>query len=206
MAQLDEREKQEIARLFKSGKTMQEIGNNFNVTKQNISVVLKKMGISQAEGGRAVTKVTSFKCKVDDCDLQAARSTGYCAKHHQRYKAHGDPTKLLFGKDRVCMVDGCSSKHKSKGYCNTHYHRWLKTGNVGGAEIRPPGKHLNRGQIRKRKLSDSDLAEIRSQYVPGRNVNHGLTADSLALKFGVSQATIYNVINNKYGTEGEKNF
>ena len=28
--------------------------------------------------------------------------------------------------DRVCSVEGCERKHRSKGYCQTHYHRQLK--------------------------------------------------------------------------------
>lgn len=39
------------------------------------------------------------------------------------------------GGDRpACSVPGCSREHRGHGYCNMHYQRWLKTGDVGGAK------------------------------------------------------------------------
>jgi hypothetical protein len=29
---------------------------------------------------------------------------------------------------RVCTVEGCDKKHRSNGYCNTHYMRWKQSG------------------------------------------------------------------------------
>jgi len=33
---------------------------------------------------------------------------------------------------KVCSVDGCSAKHKARGYCDIHYRRFLKYGDPHG--------------------------------------------------------------------------
>jgi hypothetical protein len=30
--------------------------------------------------------------------------------------------------ERTCSVDGCDERHRSRGWCNRHYQRWLKYG------------------------------------------------------------------------------
>lgn len=57
----------------------------------------------------------------------------------------------------ACDVDGCNRSRLKNGHpwCNTHYHRWYRTGEVGGAEIREfrtgcdvpgcEGRHWSRG-------------------------------------------------------------
>lgn len=39
-------------------------------------------------------------CSIDDCN-ERAKSRGYCGKHYQRWRAHGDPyfTKQIHGDD-----------------------------------------------------------------------------------------------------------
>ncbi|QGZ16647.1 endonuclease VII [Mycobacterium phage Gabriela] len=38
---------------------------------------------------------------------------------------------------RLCSVTACGRKHKAKGYCEPHYLRLLRNGDVGDAPLRP---------------------------------------------------------------------
>lgn len=31
---------------------------------------------------------------------------------------------------RTCVVEGCEGKYKARGWCNTHYQRWRKNGDI----------------------------------------------------------------------------
>src|SRR5690606_11453334 len=35
----------------------------------------------------------------------------------------------------ACAVDGCSKAAKSRGWCETHYSRWRRTGDAGAADL-----------------------------------------------------------------------
>jgi len=37
---------------------------------------------------------------------------------------------------RICSVDGCDKRAKSRGWCNTHYERWRRTGHPLGVTPR----------------------------------------------------------------------
>lgn len=39
---------------------------------------------------------------------------------------------------RVCSIDGCEKPYCARGWCNTHYSRWRKTGDTGSVETTPP--------------------------------------------------------------------
>ncbi len=55
------------------------------------------------------------KCSVEGCD-QKHKGHGYCAKHYQRYKKHGNPDSPI----KKCSVEGCENPYKSNGYCAKH--------------------------------------------------------------------------------------
>ena len=44
------------------------------------------------------------------------------------------------GADGSCAVVGCGRVAAKRGWCETHYQRWRTTGEVGGAQIKSPGK------------------------------------------------------------------
>lgn len=62
-------------------------------------------------------------CSIEDCDDPVC-ARGWCSKHYQAWKRHGDP--LGFTPERLCEVAGCGEKHKALGCCNTHYLQWRK--------------------------------------------------------------------------------
>ena len=70
-------------------------------------------------------------CLVDGCSI-LSRRLGFCDKHSQRFKKHGDPLAIGSGgrpiSDRVCDVDDCTLPHRSLGYCSKHYERFKKYG------------------------------------------------------------------------------
>ena len=60
-------------------------------------------------------------CVVEGCNNRI-RVRGFCAKHYERWRRHGDPfTVKLY--ESNCNVEGCKGKHKGKGYCNFHLDR-----------------------------------------------------------------------------------
>jgi hypothetical protein len=40
--------------------------------------------------------------------------------------------------DNLCSIEGCEKPAKSRGWCQMHYMRWWKTGEVGSAETLRP--------------------------------------------------------------------
>lgn len=40
---------------------------------------------------------------------------------------------------KLCSIDGCENKHRSKGFCNTHYQRFLKHGDPLVVHSHPVG-------------------------------------------------------------------
>lgn len=43
--------------------------------------------------------------------------------------------------NRTCSVDGCEKPHKGRGWCNMHYTRWSKTGELGEPKRRVLNAH-----------------------------------------------------------------
>ena len=66
-------------------------------------------------------------CSIEDCNGKATRR-GWCGKHYDRWRRHGDPNAYMFGKDLRCTVDGCDRSREGRGYCSKHYQRFMKHG------------------------------------------------------------------------------
>lgn len=62
-------------------------------------------------------------CSIDGC-YKKNLARGWCQKHYQRWKRHGDPTLLIIRS--TCSFEGCENKHHAKGFCETHYTRWWR--------------------------------------------------------------------------------
>ena len=66
-------------------------------------------------------------CSVDGCDGKH-KGYGYCDKHYQRFKRHGDVS--VYFKKKQCSVDGCVDVYYGKGFCSKHYQRWTDHNDV----------------------------------------------------------------------------
>lgn len=64
---------------------------------------------------------------------------GYCVKHLQRYRRHGDPLAGGYFRVKVrpecCVVDGCGRPVSGRGLCAKHYQRKMKYGDVNGGKF-----------------------------------------------------------------------
>lgn len=92
-------------------------------------------------------------CTIDGCD-RAHYAKGWCSKHYDNDRLRGDPLAEGPGQGwrpkkfrGECLVDGCSREPDgSRGYCLAHYHRILKHGDPGLAEVKAKygDGHINR--------------------------------------------------------------
>lgn len=66
-------------------------------------------------------------CSMPGCDGKH-KARGYCLKHYERLKAHGNPRVVLPKRQPAgqCTVDGCQNKHRGHGLCNMHLQRARK--------------------------------------------------------------------------------
>ena len=66
-------------------------------------------------------------CIVDSCNGKH-KAHGYCDRHYQRLKKHGDVD--VYFKPKKCLAEGCEDKYYGKGYCNKHYLRLKHHGDL----------------------------------------------------------------------------
>ena len=79
----------------------------------------------------AVVHSTCEGCGVEfSYDFTTGRKKRYCSKKCWKTKYAPHPRKR-----GVCTVDGCAYPHKSKGYCNFHYRRFIRTGSADGNQF-----------------------------------------------------------------------
>ena len=78
-------------------------------------------------------------CAITDCNAPVS-GRGYCQKHYQRLRRHGDPLALKINRTKSadlqpCKVDGCQRYAEARGMCKSHWARWRKTGDPGPADF-----------------------------------------------------------------------
>lgn len=83
--------------------------------------------------------MTNATCSVPGCD-RPVRARGWCNKHWQRWREHGDPEIVQTPHDG-CSIEGCDRPHWGNGWCNLHYTRWRNHGDP----LWEPPRHQNRG-------------------------------------------------------------
>lgn len=85
----------------------------------------------RAGGRRGGRKVGP--CKVERCaglSGTPGAGHGYCGKHYQRWKKHGDPNYVKPRNVGVapCAIDDCGGVVKARGWCSLHLDRWRRLG------------------------------------------------------------------------------
>jgi len=71
-------------------------------------------------------------CSESGCEA-AAYARGWCIKHYNRWRRHGDPstTRIEMPAVRgICTEDGCERPHSSRGYCSLHATRVRRHGDT----------------------------------------------------------------------------
>lgn len=70
-------------------------------------------------------------CSVDECP-RPVYGRGWCNKHWQRWRKHGDPQYVAPPKPRpTCSVSECDRVVDARGMCSMHYKRWKAHGDPG---------------------------------------------------------------------------
>lgn len=102
-------------------------------------------------------------CSVDDCS-QPQRCKGYCTTHYRRWRAHGDPNKVVTRAIGVCSYEPCDRPHYGKGLCQPHWERQSRGSKLGPIrEHRPSTERDEQGRKSCRRcrewLPEGDFAK-----------------------------------------------
>ena len=73
--------------------------------------------------------MTKRVCEIPGCN-KPHYGRGYCHKHYQRWKRHGDPLSNPFKTRGTCSAGDCDRPHHAGGYCSLHYRRLKRRGNT----------------------------------------------------------------------------
>lgn len=92
------------------------------------------------------------KCSVCDRD---ARALGYCKRHYNHAREHGDPLagRFIESNPTWCTVPGCDGRARVKGHCAAHNERVRRTGST---QPEKPVKRRRPGGGRKAKSTESN--------------------------------------------------
>jgi len=117
-------------------------------------------------------------CSIEGCH-EKHKGHGFCNKHYQRYKLHGNPIKLSTKKS--CSIIDCKNKYLAKGFCNKHYLRYKTKKNTDDKIILDKctflncnNKHEAKGYcskhyMRKRKYGNASVVKYKNEYKSHEN-------------------------------------
>lgn len=75
-------------------------------------------------------------CSVEGCEGKATRQ-GWCSKHYQRWRRHGDVSVVQkVGRKpeppKPCLIEGCDRRMIARGLCHKHYQAMRSYGSPHG--------------------------------------------------------------------------
>ena len=110
-------------------------------------------------------------CTIPGCGLEV-EAKGWCAKHYQRNRKHGDP-KITMNKSG-CLVVGCSNSHESMGYCGPHYQRLRRHGHTNAVNAPAGSGHTNKKGYRSIRVDGKNVQEHR--HIMAQHIGRPLLA------------------------------
>lgn len=66
-------------------------------------------------------------CLVAGC-TKMHRAKGYCTKHYDNFRRHGDPLYVRPQPTRICSISECKGRKFAREWCRKHYDRWERYG------------------------------------------------------------------------------
>lgn len=95
-------------------------------------------------------------CQIDGCDSRSL-ARGWCSKHYQRWKRHGDPLVTMRRESGPCKVDECDKPgDEGHGWCYLHYRRYWRHGDPYATS----------------RIVGDDVARFVSYLIPGEAPTH----------------------------------
>jgi len=76
-----------FAAMYRGGKTLQQIGNKFGITRERVRQVLFKIGVSCSEGGRAVRTIENRRRRSVELDQKYIRKYGCTRREYAIVRA-----------------------------------------------------------------------------------------------------------------------
>jgi predicted DNA-binding protein YlxM (UPF0122 family) len=101
----------EICELYRSGYTMQEIGDRYNISRQRIQQILAKFNMTYEDGGNHVKSVARQEQLKQEMDERSFNNYGYTREQfHMLRGTHEDYNKSALGKwyqfKKNCEIHG----------------------------------------------------------------------------------------------------
>lgn len=83
--------------------------------------------------------VTEPTCSVVGCD-RPSKCRGWCFKHYQRWRSHGDPTADQRRRTGPCRILNCERVAIARGLCQSHYGSWYRHGDPNEPHHKQPAR------------------------------------------------------------------
>ena len=101
------------------------------------------------------------KCSVEKCNNSTRLKRGLCDTHYNSFRRLSIKEGTWSPHKKIIECKHCKVKsHEAKGFCNTCYARWLRTGNV---EKLPRGHPVGTKHLRGDGYIDIKIDEVKWQ-------------------------------------------